>query len=438
MWLIPSSLDSPSVLELVASNSASGSPSPDTCVWVTSSGKALQRPLSWIGWRTRSWSPRLFSRAIWQTSTPEALREWISSRPASLASRGPSPEPSAEPPTSAGSGRTSSECSGKFNPDGSFSKTSLDLFQAEDSDPSSVIFTASGSMRNGVCSERVPWVPPTAGVGSSFWPTARVSRGSYTRDHAGPEKERPSLAGQAIAWGTPCTNGGAPTEQTVRWTRLADQVCFWPTAWPSPRAEDAGSAGNQAVLWPTPSQAMLARYTRDEEKRRAPNSGGHRRGHEGNELLRACHSFPPDPASSSCGPECSPKHRRLNPLFVEWLMGWPTEWTGSGPSATEFTRYKLRWRSYCWLIVRTFLRGDHAERQTEEERLARRSVGAGQGSHLVPIDENQANSFAKSSAEDRPETGFIVYEPVAEWVAREPVMPAPRAELSALRSLKPR
>ena len=46
------------------------------------------------------------------------------------------------------------------------------------------------------------------------------------------------------------------------------------------------------------------------------------------------------------GHECSPKCRRLNPLFVAWLMGWPGGWTqlpsgltGFEPSATEWYRW---------------------------------------------------------------------------------------------------
>ena len=41
--------------------------------------------------------------------------------------------------------------------------------------------------------------------------------------------------------------------------------------------------------------------------------------------------------------------KRLNPRFVEWLMGLPDGWTSSGCSATELSRYKRLMRSalYC-------------------------------------------------------------------------------------------
>lgn len=36
---------------------------------------------------------------------------------------------------------------------------------------------------------------------------------------------------------------------------------------------------------------------------------------------------------------------KLNPLFVEWLMGLPIGWTGSAPVATEWSRCRSRMRS---------------------------------------------------------------------------------------------
>jgi hypothetical protein len=34
----------------------------------------------------------------------------------------------------------------------------------------------------------------------------------------------------------------------------------------------------------------------------------------------------------------------LNPLFVEWLMGWPTGLSGFERAATEFSRWLLQMR----------------------------------------------------------------------------------------------
>jgi hypothetical protein len=43
--------------------------------------------------------------------------------------------------------------------------------------------------------------------------------------------------------------------------------------------------------------------------------------------------------------------RRLNPLFVSWLMGMPVEQIGFALSATHVSRYKQRWRSEFSRIV---------------------------------------------------------------------------------------
>ena len=46
------------------------------------------------------------------------------------------------------------------------------------------------------------------------------------------------------------------------------------------------------------------------------------------------------------GDECSPKCRRLNPLFVAWLMGWPGGWTQLPSGLTGFESLATEW--YRW------------------------------------------------------------------------------------------
>ena len=43
------------------------------------------------------------------------------------------------------------------------------------------------------------------------------------------------------------------------------------------------------------------------------------------------------------GHECSPKCRRLNPLFVAWLMGWPGGWTQLPSGLTGFESLATEW-----------------------------------------------------------------------------------------------
>lgn len=51
----------------------------------------------------------------------------------------------------------------------------------------------------------------------------------------------------------------------------------------------------------------------------------------------------------------SKERRSLNPLFVEWLMGWPPGWTllastDFGCSATALSAWKARMRSALWQL----------------------------------------------------------------------------------------
>jgi len=61
-------------------------------------------------------------------------------------------------------------------------------------------------------------------------------------------------------------------------------------------------------------------------------------------------SSPQVPVSYSVGGISSTDRRSLNPLFVEWLMGWPPgwtllAWTDFACSATELSLWKRRMRS---------------------------------------------------------------------------------------------
>lgn len=385
------------------------SPSPDTELWVTSSGKALQRQLSWRGWKTRPWIRRLFGTISDPSTAARGVESWISSLRVFRVSRSALPAINEAPKTSVGSGPSSSASFGRFNPGGSFSKTSLDLF-GTDSGPSSVDWPKSGTMQSGICSARKRSVPPTSGSGSSFsrgeYPTPSATPYGTSQNegqvpHERPTAGTPSLETWAKTWGTPrvTTNSGIPApEVTGKGSRLEDQAGTWPTwptpttgsggpeppdpedgrggnlkhageRWPSPRAADSESAGNHpgaqdsltGVLknWPTPTEgdakASGSRETSQSEAHDGMSlADAATRGHASGRHESSRSSLPAL-ATSSCGPECSPKHRRLNPRFVEYLMGWPPSWTsvqtGSGPAGTELSLYRQRMRSSLWRIA---------------------------------------------------------------------------------------
>ena len=120
-------------------------------------------------------------------------------------------------------------------------------------------------------------------------------------------------------------------------------------------------AGSGSLPWPTPNAALMGEgdsrllERRQEEKNKGRNGNGfgltlaasvsqwptprahdHKGGGENTPLNSyldwtaeawSTASGPQAPPTSTPGHACSPKCRRLNPLFVEMLMGWPTGWT---------------------------------------------------------------------------------------------------------------
>lgn len=190
--------------------------------------------------------------------------------------------------------------------------------------------------------------PATDGNGCSSWPTARVSAGAYTQDRGNPEKQRPSLEGLAASWATPTTDDKSMRSKPFAQggTALSTQAGSRVT----PRATDGEKGGpNQmfgaggtplpamAANWPTPANRDY-RSPNSQESQDRRNAGSKRGQQLPNflaDLSRSSHLVPAIPNGS----RSSETRRTLNPLFVEWLMGWPTNWTLADPrSRSEFPR----------------------------------------------------------------------------------------------------
>lgn len=113
-----------------------------------------------------------------------------------------------------------------------------------------------------------------------------------------------------------------------------------------------GTGYGSSVSWPTPTQAD-SRNTRNSTAKRnkAPPSGIH----TGDTLVDAVTKWPTPttkdnrPTSQGsrekygAGPALSEvAGGKLNPLWVEWLMGWPIGWTGLQPLGRARFRWWLR------------------------------------------------------------------------------------------------
>jgi len=165
----------------------------------------------------------------------------------------------------------------------------------------------SGMTRNGVLYLQPPWVPITGEIESSLWPTptavkramegnvrlyrAKVQAGEMT------EAEAEAILGKSVwesqgkipaMWPTPTTDDASNVNpKPNRFRGLVAAVNE--TMWPTPKSSDYKAA----VIWPkekTHSRDMALRETIAE---REPSAIG----------------------------------GKLNPTWVEWLMGFPTGWT---------------------------------------------------------------------------------------------------------------
>jgi len=166
--------------------------------------------------------------------------------------------------------------------------------------------------------------------------------------------------------------------------RLEDSVAAWPTPnatdgekapkrfaggnlslpetarhWSTPRASDGEKGGpNQAfgaggiplpaqtAQWRTP-QAMDAERGSNGTWVPKPKAGEHSLRHQIEKFPVSFHQVHP---TYPVGQVSSHPRRSLNPLFVEWLMGWPPgwtllAWTDFGCSETALSAWKQRMRS---------------------------------------------------------------------------------------------
>ena len=192
---------------------------------------------------------------------------------------------------------------------------------------------------------------PDLAMAAKTWMSPRTVGGGFTRDKGNPEAERLTLEGQAKEWATPMARdyrSGDPNRvgrfgTSAGGRNLNDEAAKWPTPTARdhkgedlPSREGGKSLGQVSTTWPTPT-AM--------DSEQAGGKGCIETGGRGHSLHSMASSLPQDPVIPA-GPASSPPRRVLNPLFVEWLMGWPIGWTASEPAATGLSAWLQRSRGY--------------------------------------------------------------------------------------------
>jgi hypothetical protein len=201
------------------------------------------------------------------------------------------------------------------------------------------------------------WITPRANENDESpesWQVRRMRMAPADRPGETGTLTLQAKAFQASAWPTPTANdwkGSGPTLERKDGQMRGDRLDYaTEQLWSTPRASDGEKGGpNQAfgaggvplpaqtVQWPTPTSLSFG------DSHQPGNSRSY------NETMRLA-SFLPGQATSPVGDVPLKERRSLNPLFVEWLMGWPPGWTlgvwiDFACSATELSRFKQRMRS---------------------------------------------------------------------------------------------
>jgi len=335
-------------------------------LWLSLSGKPTRRPVSWRGWLKRPWLRLLSGTTSTPSTVARGVEQWIASLVALRARTSPS---QGSKPGSTESARDSSTSRSESptrptrpSSRGRTSAAQLELFL-----PSMPSLPATATSEQPSAFELLTWEPLTVADASSFWPTAVVSdsessaRGTTTTGVSHPGT---SLTDAMREWATPNASLHNYLEEPASYEERSARLVAEGTrplgvnlgqqaqTWSTPTARNIHGASNTATregspdlqtqaTWPTPA-------ARDSKGANGPEHLAKERGHH-DQLPNAVAlwSGHQDPTTEQGGLESSPPthtSRRLNPAFVEWLMGWPAGWSLPGSfGPTDFASWATEW-----------------------------------------------------------------------------------------------
>lgn len=369
---------------LTASPSAreSGEPiSASTLPWenpiapsVTWRGKLLPLPLRSKLWRTAPYLWLLSGMNLDHSTADRGVEQWISSLRATRASRSPLPGNDWGQPTPGISGPMSPGSSGSASPNGCFWKTSPTIY-LWDSTRFSDHYRAWATRLRRDClarrkwglhtgeSDYLPWPTPTATEREND-PTATPSPGTlerYARGEIARVRKTRAPTGKRLSWSTPSAHDGrrpGSDDGSTQGRNLKRETENWAT--PDARDRKADHPDNSPTHSPPLGRQALRDMpigsgslpnTPDSPQPYQPNSDNQ----WATPSQTAEHSTRYQQGGLPLGAQI-PLGKRLNPAFVEWLMGFPRNWTllsspsrpaltGSAHSGTPKSQYVQHWRS---------------------------------------------------------------------------------------------
>lgn len=322
---------------------------------VTLSGKHTRRRSSWRGWKTRAWISLLSGTTLTPSTAQRGVDSWISSLRASRVNHGAPPDDGV-PPLVRG---------GLHHVLGSLAELGFDaewsLFTAAEAGAPQrrerlfILAHNDGDGREGL---------RLGGVLDGRWQAQRDDADGRGILVAGAHGERLTAGHRGTRLGELGAEETAPFDERrgsavgrsgVVGGGVGDAVGSGleerrrEEHWPAPTARDGVSGAGHAesaegsenlrtaaTLWPTPTAQDYG-----------TNQGGAagRVGPVRPSLSTLARSLPAQQTSKdgdASSPSVQTSRRRLNPDFVDWLMGLPIGWTACAPLATALCRSRLR------------------------------------------------------------------------------------------------
>jgi len=229
--------------------------------------------------------------------TADLGEELLTSYLAAFHAKTSAPQEKAQESTEQGQecGSTWPESLARYDPDTSMWRTPPSLLNEESTEFSGT-WPRWGLMQGGVSYQQQPSVPHTKGTESGLWRTPQTADAKSSRIQQG---HQINLTHQVMKWPTPMAQDAKHSGYAQSGPGEADKLSY------------------AAVRWPTP-------VTSDHAARRPT------------ENWKGTTDLPSVVWTASGGTENPDKPAaKLNPTWVEWLMGWPLGWTDLKPLETD-------------------------------------------------------------------------------------------------------